>query len=88
MTVVVKGTHYGFSTDNNGQFHFEFPKREDITLVFSFVGMKPLELVYTNQEFLSVVLKEEVTQMDEVVVTGMFERQKEGYTGVCDGGER
>ena len=43
--------------------------------------MKPLELVYTNQEFLSVVLKEEVTQMDEVVVTGMFERQKEGYTG-------
>ena len=81
VTVVVKGTHYGFSTDNNGQFHFEFPKREDITLVFSFVGMKPLELVYTNQEFLSVVLKEEVTQMDEVVVTGMFERQKEGYTG-------
>ena len=81
VTVVVKGTHYGFSTDNNGQFHFEFPKRENITLVFSFVGMKPQELVYTNQEFLSVVLKEEVTQMDEVVVTGMFERQKEGYTG-------
>ena len=50
-------------------------------MVFSFVGMKPQELVYTNQEFLSVVLKEEVTQMDEVVVTGMFERQKEGYTG-------
>ena len=81
VTVVVKGKHYGFSTDNNGQFHFEFPKRENITLVFSFVGMKPQELVYTNQEFLSVVLKEEVTQMDEVVVTGMFERQKEGYTG-------
>ena len=81
VTVMIKGTHYGFSTDNNGQFHFEFPQREDIVLVFSFVGMKPRELEYTNQEFLTVILEEEVAQMDEVVVTGMFERQKEGYTG-------
>lgn len=81
VTVVVKGSKYGVSTDVDGEFSFEFPERQRIILVFSFIGMKTREVVFTGQELLEVVLEEEVAQMEEVVVTGMFERRKEGYTG-------
>ncbi len=81
VTIIVKGSKYGVTTDVDGAFAFEFPNIQSVTLVFSFIGMKTRELVFTGQKFLEVVLDEEPTQMDEVVVTGMFERHKEGYTG-------
>ena len=47
-------------------------------LVFSFVGMKKQEVTYTGQEDIQVVMEEEVTEMDEVVITGyqVIDRKK------------
>lgn len=81
VTIVIKGSKYGFTTDLDGLFRFELSEVRDITLVFSFIGMETQEIVFNGQKFLEVVMTEEATQMDEVVVTGMFERRKEGYTG-------
>ncbi len=81
VTIVVKESKYGFTTNTNGEFAFEFPEIQEITFIFSFIGMQTKEVVFTGQKFLEVVLEEEATQMEEVVVTGMFERRKEGYTG-------
>ena len=81
VTVIVKGTKIGVSTDVQGHFHFEFPETPDIMLVFSFIGMKTMEVQYTGQEELKVKMEENVVEMQTVVVTGIFNRQKEGFTG-------
>ena len=80
VTVRIKGTTLGGITDTEGAFQLSLPEGEAV-LQFSFVGMKPLEVVLGNQEFLRVKLEEEKVEMDEVVVTGYFERKKDSYTG-------
>lgn len=53
----------------------------EVVLVFSFVGMKKLEKAYKGETELSVILEEEVAEMEEVIVTGIYERRKESFTG-------
>ena len=38
VTIQVKGTTIGFVTDNEGKFDIDLPKRDSLTLIFSFVG--------------------------------------------------
>lgn len=83
VTVVIKGTTVGVTTDVDGHFKLLLPEQKSITLVFSFVGMKTLEVVYKDQKKLDVVMEEEVKQVDEVVVTGYFNKAKSSYTGVA-----
>ena len=78
---VYKRQALGAVTGANGQFLFAFPALDNVTLVFSFVGMKTKEIPYKGEKELNVVLEDEVTQMDEVVVTGIFNKAKESYTG-------
>ena len=80
VTVLVKGTTLGVATDVDGKFELTFTQ-DSATLVFSFVGMKTQEVKYTGQESIDVVMEEDVTEMEEVVVNGIFERRKETYTG-------
>lgn len=80
VTVLVKGTTLGVATDVEGKFELTFTQ-DSATLVFSFVGMKTQEVKYTGQESIDVVMEEDVTEMEEVVVNGIFERRKETYTG-------
>lgn len=81
VTVLLKGTSIGGVTDVNGKFKFEVPGNQQVVLVFSFVGMEKQEVIYKEEEEMKVVMKEDVTQMEEVVITGIFERRKEGFTG-------
>lgn len=81
VTVVVKGTSVGTATDTNGNFTLNLPEMKDVVLIFSFIGMKSQEVKYTGQKEINVILLPDVTEMDEVVVTGIFERKAESYTG-------
>lgn len=81
VTVRIKGTQLGVSTDVNGKFRFELPDTKEVVLAFSFVGMKPLEVRYNGQSELKIKLEEEVAEMDEVVVTGIFKKSQESFTG-------
>ena len=70
VTVYVKGfiRGVGTSTDNAGRYSVSVPKVEKLSLVFSFVGMEPKEIMYTGQDTINVVLREMVNEMDEVTV--------------------
>lgn len=70
VTVAVKGLTVGTATDNDGKYTLTLPTMENVTLIFSFIGMKTQEIPYTGQDTINVVLEEEVAEMDEVVVTG------------------
>ncbi len=80
-TVLVKGTTIGTATTVDGNFALALPEMTNIVLVFSFIGMETVEIKYTGQAELDVTLKEGTTEMDEVVVTGIFERKAESFTG-------
>lgn len=81
VTVMVKGTALGTATDIDGAYKLTVAKGENLELVFSFVGMEAQEIKYTGQKTIDVVMKENVEAMEEVVVTGIFTRKKEGFTG-------
>ena len=81
VTVMLKGTGIGAVTGVEGEYRLDFPEVENVALVFSFVGMKTQEVKYTGQPELNIVMQEDVAQMDEVVVTGIFKKARESYTG-------
>lgn len=81
VTVVIKGTTLGTVTSEKGEFSFIASRTDDMVLVFSFIGMQPVEVRYIGQENIHVTMKEEIAEMEEVVVTGVFTRNANTYTG-------
>ena len=83
VSVLIKGESVGVATDINGKYSITIPEnKKEVVFAFSFVGMVPVEVRYTGQDSINVVLKEDVEKIDEVVVNGYFTRKKESYTGV------
>lgn len=80
VTVVVKGTTNGTISDNNGGYSIS-NVNSGSTLVFSFVGMKTLEIVVGDQTTIPVILRDESIGIDEVVAIGYGTVKKSDLTG-------
>lgn len=72
-SVIVKGTTTGTVTDMDGNFSLDVPV--GTTLEVSYVGYLT-QAVVVNSNLFSIVLKENSTQLSEVVVTGFGLSQK------------
>lgn len=75
VSVTVKGTRYGGVADNNGSYSFNAPLTSGRhTLVFSGIGFRETEMplvVGTDRAYtVDVQLSEDVSKLDEVIVTG------------------
>ena len=83
VTVLLKGTTIGVTTDEDGKFSLTIPESPNAEFLFSFVGMIPQTVLYRNMPKgdWTVVMKEEVMEVDEVVVTGLLTRKKSGFAG-------
>jgi TonB-linked SusC/RagA family outer membrane protein len=75
VSVFVKGTSQGVTTDLNGKFSLTVSK--PATLVFSSVGYTTQNIQVTNQSILSVHLVQDMKKLEEVVVIG-YGTQKKG----------
>ena len=85
-TVMIKGTKMGVATDINGEFKLTFVPTDSTMLLVSFVGMVSEEVKVSNDpknddKPISVVLKEEKMEMEEVVITGYANINKKSFTG-------
>lgn len=81
VSVVLSGTTVGVSTNADGRFRLAVPVQKG-SLEFSFVGYEKQVVPFTSRtDSLSVVMKEEAQAIDEVVVTGIFDKPRESYTG-------
>lgn len=79
-TVRVKETGQGVLADADGKYSISVQKGQ--TLIFSFVGMESLEIVFDGKDKLNVTLKEDKShELQNVVVTGIFTKPRESYTG-------
>ncbi|MRT93327.1 SusC/RagA family TonB-linked outer membrane protein [Ancylomarina sp. 16SWW S1-10-2] len=88
VSVVIKGTTVGASTDMDGRYSIEASASD--VLVYSFVGMISQNVTIGSQTVINVVLETESIDMDEVVVTALgITRDKKslGYAVTEVGGE-
>ncbi len=69
-SVAIKGTTLGAMTDVDGKFTFTVPG-DSKTLVFSYVGMKTLEVQIGTKTSFDVTMEDSAQQMSEVVVTAL-----------------
>lgn len=67
-TVSIKGKKRGVVTDANGEFSIEATDRD--ILVISYLGMKTKEIVVDEARRFEILLLNEETELDEVVVKG------------------
>lgn len=79
-SVVIKGTSNGTITDAAGKYTLSNVP-EGATLLFSFIGMKSQEIASGNKKAIDVILVEEATGIDEVVVVGFGTQKKASVVG-------
>ena len=80
-SVVARGTTLGTITDATGKYSLSVPQNIN-TLVFSYIGMKKLEVEIAGRSVIDVVMEPDILGLDEVVVTALGisrERKALGY---------
>jgi tonB-linked outer membrane protein, susC/ragA family len=77
--VIVKGEKSGKATDIEGNFSIEVPDKG--VLLVSYIGFQPQEVSYGTKKNVTVVLQENNTSLDEVVVVGFGKQKKESVIG-------
>jgi TonB-dependent starch-binding outer membrane protein SusC len=80
VTILEKGTVNGTLTDALGNYSIKVNNANSI-LVFSFVGMEPQETVVGGQKVINILLKENVSMLEEVIVTGYQTQRRADLTG-------
>lgn len=68
-------------TDEEGYFAFAKPLAKDLPLHFTSIGMRPLTYIYAGERALRIVMTEDVSRLDAVVVTGVVDKRKDSFTG-------
>jgi TonB-linked SusC/RagA family outer membrane protein len=79
VSIVIKGTARGTTTDNNGSFTLVVPN--NATLVISFIGYIDQEVAVGNKTTIDVKLAQSTRKLDEVVVIGYGTASKRDLTG-------
>lgn len=80
VSVHVKGTSTGVSSDVNGSFRITAPGSNS-TLVFSAAGYVTAEIKINGRTSISITLKAASQTIQEVVVVGMAQKQRKAVTG-------
>ncbi|MDN3667627.1 SusC/RagA family TonB-linked outer membrane protein [Algibacter miyuki] len=79
VNVIVANTSRGSATDFDGNFQLEVSKGDKLN--FSFVGYVTQTVSINGQKTLSIVMAEDASKLDEVVVVGYGARKKSDITG-------
>ena len=82
VSVTVKGTTIGTLTGADGKYSLAVPQGSN-TLVFSFIGMKKLEVEIQGRTKIDALLYPDLVGLDEIVVTAMGvsrEKKSLGYS--------
>ena len=80
VTILVDGTTTGTITDFEGKYELELPNG-DAALNFSYTGYTNQKIEINNRTRVDVIMAENVSQLDEVVVIGYGEVRKRDLTG-------
>ena len=79
-SVQIKGTKKGTVSDLDGKFSLTVPNKRAV-LVVSFIGYKTVQKQVDVSKPMSIVLREDAEQLDEVIVVGYQDVKKTDLTG-------
>ena len=79
VNIVVQGTSKGTTTDADGNYTIQLSSSEN-SLVFTFVGFKPLTLQVDGRSTIDVVMEPDITSLDEIVVVGYGTQREKDLT--------
>ncbi|MGK0252776.1 MAG: iron complex outermembrane receptor protein [Mariniflexile sp.] len=68
--VLLKGTSIGAQADFDGKFTLAFPDDNSNILVISYLGYKTVEIDITGKTSIEIILPEDASQLDSVVLVG------------------
>ena len=85
VSVVIKGTTAGTITDFDGNYNLNTELSDSTVLVFSYVGFKTQEILVDGQSVINVLMEEDKSMLDEVVVIGYGTQKKSVVTGAISG---
>lgn len=77
--IYVKETRQGAVADADG--NFELSVRPNQTLAISYLGYETREIKYTGFNNVDILLSYSDRTLEDVVVTGIFQKSRESYTG-------
>ena len=80
VTILQKGTTNGTITDIEGNYTISVPE-DGTTLTFSFVGYQTQEVIAGSNSVINVTLNLDLTELNEIVVIGYGQVEKEDLTG-------
>jgi len=80
VTVIVKETTTGTTTDINGNFKLSIPNDARM-LTFSFIGMKTQDVIVGKKTVFNLVLEDQAIGLDEVVAVGYGTQKKYSVIG-------
>ena len=78
--IIEKGTSNGVTTDFDGKYSITV-SNSNAVLIFSYVGYQSQEIIVGNQATINVQIKQDASQLDEVVVIGYGTRQLTKVSG-------
>lgn len=78
VSVLVKGTNSGTTTDASGEFSLE--AQQDAVLILSFIGYKTKEVALNGRTYINESLEMDVSMLGEVVVLGYQTTTKRNVT--------
>lgn len=81
VSVLVKGTSTGTTTDADGRYSLSVPDLQSSVLTMSFIGFKVQEIPVSGRTTIDVSMQEDITTMDEVVVIGYGTQKRSDLTG-------
>ena len=82
VSVSLKGTTNGTITNVEGFFSLTVPENE--FLVFTFIGMKKVEVPITSQTVYNISMQPDIIGIDEVMVVAYGTAKKESFTGSAE----
>ncbi|MDO6801767.1 TonB-dependent receptor [Wenyingzhuangia sp. 1_MG-2023] len=82
--IIEKGTNKGVITDFDGNFIINNVKK-GATLTFSYIGYTTQNVVIGSNSNLKIILKQDLAQLEEVVVVGYGTQKKSVVTGAISG---
>lgn len=80
VSIKVKGSSHGASSDANGNYSIILPEKSN-TLQFSSVGYATLDVKVGDRTTIDVQLQESASTLDDVVVVGYGKQKKSDVTG-------
>ncbi len=82
VTILVHGVNRGVVTDANGKYSISVPAK-DSHLYFSFIGFESQTIDTKGKSTINVQMTPRSEEVQEVVVTGIFNKAKESFTGAA-----